>query len=91
MAPVPTGVALCMAWPRSLEKPRRISQREGAGSGKGRIFPQRMARHEARRVANGDAMLGLQHADHRHGDGHQRGLGVFGERQVGLGPLPHQG
>ena len=35
-------------------------------------------------------MLGLEHADHRHGHRHQRGLGILGEREVGLGAFPHE-
>jgi hypothetical protein len=43
-------------------------------------------RRRIRRIGDGDAMLGLEHAHHRHGNRHQGGLGILGEREVGLRP-----
>jgi hypothetical protein len=35
-------------------------------------------------------LLGHEHADHRHGNCHQRRLGILGEREVRLGAFPHE-
>ena len=35
-------------------------------------------------------MLGFEHADDGEADRHQGRLGVLGERQLGLRPLPHE-
>ena len=49
--------------------------------GQRRIFAERMAGDELRVAFEIEAGFGLQHAQGRERDRHQRGLGVFGERE----------
>ena len=86
MAPLPTGTAFCMARPRMREKPRGVGDRQTAGGGERGIFAERMAGDERDLVADTHA-LRFQHAHRREADGHQRRLGVLGERQGLQRPL----
>ena len=91
MAPSPAGTAFCMAWPRSLQQPRRVAEGERAGSGQRGVFAQRMAGDDhGGFLLQHDAAFLLQHAQHRERVRHQRRLGVLGQDQLLARALEHQ-
>ena len=52
-----------------------------AGRGERRILAERMAGDELDRAGEAEALLALQHAHDRQRHGHQRRLGILGQRQ----------
>ena len=73
-----------------LEQARGISDREAAGGGQRGVLAERVARHHDRLLAQREAALLLQDAQHSERVGHQRRLGVLGQDQFLGGPLEHQ-
>ena len=88
MPPSPTGTADCMAWPRVFRSRAVSARREGAGGAERGIFAQAVAGDQISVLGDVQPHLLFQHAQHRHGCGHDGGLGIFGERQIGFRALP---
>ena len=63
------------------QQPRGVADAEAAGRRQRGIFAERMSRHEGCVAPDREAGLGLQHAQGRERNRHQRRLGVFGELQ----------
>ena len=64
------------------QQPGGDRHRQGAGCGQGAVFAQGMAGYQGHLIGQAEAALTLQHPHHRHGDGHQRRLGIGGEGQL---------
>ncbi len=73
------------------QQPGGVGDGDGAGGGQRRILAQRMAGDEGGVALQVEPGLGLQHAQRRERGGHQRRLGVGGERQRLDRPVPHDG
>ena len=84
------GNSLLHRFAAQPQQARRLRQFQAAGRRKRAVFAQGMAGHERRTALQNHAALVLQHPQHRHGDGHQRGLGVVGEGQFLRRALEHQ-
>ena len=72
------------------QQPRGIGERKRPGGAQRGIFAQAVARDELRLVRERKAAFLFEHAQHGNGIGHDRGLGIGGERQRILGPAGHQ-
>jgi hypothetical protein len=66
------------------QQPRGVGNREHAGRAQGGVFAERMAGDIACRLCKLEAAC-LKHAHQRHGDRHQRRLGIGGQGQSVLG------
>ena len=90
IAPSPTGTAFCIAWPRRRSSRAASSSVSDAGGAQRRIFAQRMAGDEGCVAREVEARPRPRARAAPRGCGHQRRLGVGGQRQLGLRPLEHQ-
>ena len=68
--------------PAQFQQPCGFAQRDRSGGAQCAIFAQRMPGHAAGDIGQLHAALLLQHAQHGHGQRHDRRLGVFGEHQL---------
>ena len=79
----------CIAWPR-MRSSRAVSARPSApAAASAEYSPSEWPATKAASRREVQPGLGLQHADGGKRDGHERRLGILGQRQIGLGPLPH--
>ena len=90
MAPSPAGTAFCMAWPRSFSSRAASATEKAPAAASAVVFAERVAGDDDGLLAQGEAALLLQHAQHGERVRHQRGLGVLGQRQLLAGPFEHQ-
>ena len=75
--------------PAQLQQARGVGQAESPGGAERGIFAKAVAGDEIALVGQADAAFLLEHAQHRDGIGHDRRLGVFGQRQLILWPFAH--
>ena len=91
MAPTPTGVAACMALPR-MRRSRAVSLSENVpAAASAEYSPSEWPPTNFAVLATVIPCSAFKHGKHRHAHGHQGGLGIGGERQVGFRPFPHEG
>ena len=72
------------------QETRRVLESERFRGAKRRILAERMSGDIGRLPGSVEALLALENTQRRDARGHQRWLGVGGEREFGLGPLEHQ-
>ena len=72
------------------QQARRIAQRQAAGGGERRVLAQRMAGDEGCAIEQPPIALGLERANDRNRDRHERGLRVTGERELALLAPEHE-
>ena len=72
-----------------FQQPRRIGQREGPGGAERGIFAQAVTGHQGGMSGDVEAEFLFHHPQHGDRGGHDGGLGILGQRQVGLGAFPH--
>ena len=76
--------------PAQTQKTRCVLQRQRPGGAESRIVAERMAGDVGRAPGDIEAGLGLQNPQSGDARGHQRRLGVGGQREFALGALEHQ-
>ena len=69
---------------------RSVLERERSRGAKSRIFAERMPGDVSRLRRGLEARFGFQNPQGRHARGHERRLGVGGQREFGLGSFEHQ-
>ena len=90
MAPSPTGAASCIARPRVLSSRAVSNSVKAPDSAECRVLTRRVAGDKPGMFGELKATGLLKHAKHCERCRHHGRLGVLGQRQLALRPLPHE-
>ena len=88
IAPAPTGTAFCIASATGAQQARGVGEVRLPAAASAEYSPSEWPATKAASRANRETGLGLQHAQRRDRNRHQRGLGIFGELEGFGWPFP---